>query len=260
MMKKVFLFAIIFGMLNAVHAASLAATPVEIRVAAAADLKFVLGDVIKEYNMEHPEQTVSAIFGSSGSFTTQIQQGAPFDLFLSADTQNPETLAKEGKAEGAVFPYSVGHIVLWVPNESKLDLSKGLNVLTDSSIKKIAIANSAHAPYGRAAEQALKKSGIYEKISAKIVMGENIAQTAQFIETKAADIGIIAISLAVSPTLKAEGRFVEVDANLYEKMIQSGIVVKTTKNLKQAIQFKDFVLSAKAQKILNDYGLKTIKK
>jgi molybdate transport system substrate-binding protein len=256
-LKKLFL-ALCFFPLFVISLESQAET-VPLRIATASDLKFAMEEVVKAYASAHADQDVTPIYGASGNLTTQIQQGAPFDIFLSADTGFPEFLMKNGKADGSPFAYSVGHIVLWVPNESKLDLSKGPSLLLSKEIKKVAIANPLHAPYGRAAEEALTKVGLYEKINTKIVMGANIAQTAQFVETKAADIGIIAVSLALSPTLKKDGRYIEIDQSLYSKMIQSGVLVKSSSHLKEAREFRDFILSDKGQKILHEFGMGSTK-
>ncbi|MGZ5545272.1 MAG: molybdate ABC transporter substrate-binding protein, partial [Limisphaerales bacterium] len=140
----------------------------EISVAAAADLNFALRDIAAKYQQQ-TGTTLKISFGSSGNFFTQIQNGAPFDLFFSADIEFPRQLQAAGLAEpGSVYSYALGKIVLWVPTESKLDLARGMNVLLDPSIKKIAIANPKHAPYGRAAEAALRKSDIYDRVQTKL--------------------------------------------------------------------------------------------
>jgi molybdate transport system substrate-binding protein len=255
---KKFILALGFSLLF-IFSQKSQAEKIPLRIAAAADLKFAMEEVVKAYASTHADQEVTPVYGASGNFTTQIQQGAPFDIFLSADTGFPEVLTKNGKVDGSSFAYSVGHIVFWVPNESKLDLSKGPSLLLAKEVKKVAIANPLHAPYGRAAEEALTKLGLYEKIKTKIVMGENIAQTAQFIEAKAADIGIIAVSLALSPTLKKEGRYIEIDPSLYSKIIQSGVLIKSSSHLKEAKEFRDFILSDKGQKILHEFGMSSAK-
>jgi molybdate transport system substrate-binding protein len=226
-----------------------------IRIAAAADLKFALEEAAHAYQTTHPGVIINAAYGASGSLVTQIVQGAPFDLFLAADTVYPTALAKAGKVDGDIFPYSVGHIVVWVPNNSKLDLRKGLELLLAPEVKKVAIANPAHAPYGRAAEEALKKLGLYDKLSSKIVMGENVAQTAQFAESKAADVGIVALSLALSPALKTQGRYAAIDSATYSPMVQSGAVLKGSKHLQEAREFRDYLLGKSGQAILASFGL-----
>jgi len=230
-----------------------------LRIAAAADLKFALEQIVKDYSMANPHDKIDVSYGSSGKFVTQIKEGAPFDLFLSADTENAQLLVADEKNVGPLFSYAQGHLVVWTKNESKLVLDKDLKVLLSPDIKKIAVANSKLAPYGRIAEAAMKKAGIFEQVSKKLVVGENISQTAQFAESGAADVSLIAMSLAQSETLKKEGRFVEVNPALYPALIQSGIVLKS-KNHDTAENFKKYFLSAKSQKVMKDFGLQPVVK
>src|SRR6266403_5773126 len=152
-----------------------------LRIAAAADLQFVLPDLASQYEKQTGAK-VAITYGSSGNFFAQIQNGAPFDLFFSADIDYPKRLEAAGLAEpGTLYPYATGKIVLWAPNESKLDLSRGLQVLLNPGIRKIAIANPEHAPYGRAAVAALRRERIYDQVATKFVLGENISQTASFV-------------------------------------------------------------------------------
>lgn len=226
----------------------------ELSVAAAADLNFAMKEIAQHY--QHDTGNILKIsFGSSGNFFVQLQNGAPFDVFFSADVGYPQKLEQAGLAEpGTLYRYAVGKIVLWVPNGSKLDLGKGINVLLDPSIKKIAIANPAHAPYGRAAEEALQRSGIYDRIKDKIVLGENISQTAQFVQTGNADIGIVAESLVLSPTMKSEGRFEAVSPSLYTPIEQGAIVLKRSTHKPEARKFLEYVRQSAIQKIMKQYG------
>ena len=180
-----------------------------VRVAAAADLKFALDEINTAFRAKHPDITVQVSYGSSGNFFAQLSNRAPFDMFFSADVDYPRQLIAQGlAAKETEFLYAVGRLVVWVPRTSALDLTRlGIHALADPSIRKIAIANPKHAPYGRAAEAAMKTLGVYEAVRERLVYGENIAQTAQFVQTGAADIGIIALALAVAPALKDEGRF-----------------------------------------------------
>lgn len=226
----------------------------ELAVAAAADLNFAMKEIAQHYQHD-TGNTLRLSFGSSGNFFIQIQNGAPFDLFFSADVGYPQKLEQSGLAEpGTLYRYAVGQIVLWVPSNSKLDLARSLNVLLDPSIKKIAIANPAHAPYGRAAEEALRKAGVYDRIKNKLVLGENISQTTQFVETGNADIGVVAESLAVSPTMKLEGRYAEVPVNLYTPIEQAAIVLKTSHKQALAKGFLEYLRRPAAQQILARYG------
>ena len=168
----------------------------KITVAAAADLKFAMDEIIAGFNKNHFGDEVQVVYGSSGKFHTQIQQGAPYDLFFSADIGFPRELAKQGQAASEVKPYAVGRIVIW---SAEMDAAKmTLANLTDPKIKKIAIANPKHAPYGKRAEEALRSAGLWEKVRSKLVFGENISQTAQYIQSGNAQVGIIALSLVVN--------------------------------------------------------------
>src|SRR5713101_854768 len=162
----------------------------EITVAAAADLQFVMQDVAARFQKE-TGKTVKLTYGSSGNFFQQLQNGAPFDMFFSANLDYPRKLEAAGLTEpGTFYQYAVGKIVIWVPNDSKLDVSSGLQSLLSASIKKIAIANPQHAPYGQAAVAAMKKENIFDKVADKLVLGENISQTTSFVVSGSADVGI----------------------------------------------------------------------
>jgi molybdate transport system substrate-binding protein len=226
----------------------------EVTVAAAADLQFAFQDVAARFQKD-TGKSVKLIFGSSGNFFTQIQNGAPFDVFFSADIDYPRKLETAGLAEpGTLYPYDTGKIVLWVPNESKLDLGKGLRVLLDPSIKKIAIANPEHAPYGRAAVAALKHENVYDKISGKFVLGENISQTASFVTSGSADIGIVALSLALAPTMKQKGRYIEVSADTYPPLEQAAVILKSSQQKALARQFIDYLKTSPMLELLRSYG------
>jgi molybdate transport system substrate-binding protein len=226
----------------------------ELNVAAASDLNFAFQEIAKKYQQD-TGNTLKLSFGSSGNFFAQIQNGAPFDLYFSADIDFPRRLETAGQAEpGTLWKYAVGKIVLWVPNVSKLDLSRGMNVLRDTSINKIAIANPKHAPYGRAAEAAMKKAGVYEAASSKLVLGENISQAAQFIDSGNAEIGIIALSLALAPSMQSRGRYVEVPANLYPPIEQGAIIIKSSAKKETARQFLDYLKRPEIQSIFRKFG------
>ncbi len=226
----------------------------EITVAAAADLQFAFADVTARFQKD-TGKSVKLIFGSSGNFFTQIQNGAPFDLFFSADIDYPKKLEAAGLAEpGTLYEYATGKIVLWAPNQSKIDLSRGLKVLLDPSVKKIAIANPQHAPYGRAAVAALQHEGIYEKVAEKFVLGENISQTASFVASGSADIGIVALSLAVAPAMKEKGRYVEIPAHEYPAIQQAALILKSSKQKETARQFLDYLKTPAMIDLLKTYG------
>jgi len=226
----------------------------EVRVAAAADLKFAMGELAAEFKNATGTE-VSATFGSSGNFFSQLQNGAPFDVFFSADIDYPRRLESAGLTEpGTVYSYAMGRIVIWMPRDSQIDLRNlGWKALQDSSVQKVAIANPEHAPYGKAAVAALTKAGLYEETKPKLVLGENISQAAQFVQSGNAQAGIVALSLAISPAMK-DGKSWEIPADMYPPIEQAAVVLKSAKNKEQAKAFVEFVKSDAAKKILQKYG------
>ena len=235
---------------------TIGAPPAELAIAAAADLKFVLDTLSREFQCKHPQIRPAITYGSSGNFHTQIQNGAPFDLYLSADAEYPRKLAGDGLAlEDDTFLYAIGRIVVWVPETSPIDVEKlGIESLFAPSVRKIAIANPRHAPYGKAAVAALKTLGVYEKAEPTLVLGENIAQTTQFVQSGAADIGVIALSLALAPEMKAHGRYWEIPLDAYPKMEQGGMILKRSVKAREACDFRDFLLSDHGRGVLKQYG------
>jgi molybdate transport system substrate-binding protein len=229
-----------------------------LRIAAASDLKFALDEVVSAFVDRHPEISVATTYGASGNFYAQILNRAPFDLYLSADVKYPLQLVEKGMADrDSVFVYSRGQLVIWVPTDSPLDIKKGLPVLRDERIKKIATANPKHAPYGQAAQVALEAEGIYEDVASKLVLGENVSQAAQFIESGAADVGIIALSLAESPVMKSKGRYQRVHQESYPPLEQGAAILTDCKNREAAEEFCDFLQSSEGQRVLHRYGFET---
>jgi molybdate transport system substrate-binding protein len=226
----------------------------EITVAAAADLQFAMQDVAARFQKE-TGKTVKAIYGSSGNFFQQIQNGAPFDMFFSANLDFPKKLGAAGLIEpGSYYQYARGKIVIWVPKESKVDVTSGMKALLDPSIKKIAVANPQHAPYGQAAVAAMQKGGIYEKVKDKFVLGENISQTASFVVSGAADVGIIALSLALAPNMKDKGRSADVPPEDYPPIEQACVILASSKNKDMARQFLSFIKTAAIGDVFRSYG------
>jgi molybdate transport system substrate-binding protein len=226
----------------------------EITVAAAADLQFAMQDVVARFQKE-TGKTVKLIYGSSGNFFQQIQNGAPFDMFFSANLDYPKKLEGAGLTEpGSFYQYAKGKIVIWVRNESKLDLSSGMQVLLDPSVKKIAVANPQHAPYGQAALAAMQKENIYDKVKDKFVLGENISQAASFVVSGSADAGIVALSLALSPNMKDKGRYAEIPEAEYPPIEQACVIVNSSKNKDTARQFLAFIKTAAIADVLRRYG------
>jgi molybdate transport system substrate-binding protein len=225
-----------------------------IRVAAAADLKFALDEVIKEFQRQYLQITVKVSYGSSGSFFAQLSQSAPFDIFFSADRAYPQRLIEQGLAlKETEFLYAVGQIVLWVLRPSAIE-TLGVEALLSPTVKKISIANPRHAPYGFAAEAALRFFDIYETIQPKLVYGENVMHAAQFVQSGAAQIGIIALSLALAPTLHEQGRFWEFPLESYPRLEQGGVILSWARDRESTQLLRDFVLSAQGRAILKDYG------
>jgi molybdate transport system substrate-binding protein len=223
-----------------------------LRVAAAADLKFCMDEIVNEFRKLDADADIEVIYGSSGNFKTQIQQGAPFDLYFSADIAFPRELVKEGLAASDVQPYALGRIVLWSPT---LDASRmNLGDLGDPAIRKIAIANPRHAPYGMRAEEALRAAGIWRQVEHRLVYGENIAQTAQFVESGNAQIGIIALSLALSPELAARGGYALIPDDLHEPLEQGFIITARASGNALAKAFATHMGSRTTRAIMIRYG------
>lgn len=228
----------------------------ELHVAAASDLTAALPSIVEQFENEtHCKVIVS--FGSSGNFYQQLQNGAPFDVFLSADIQYPEKLQAQGLTlTGTHTEYASGKIVLWT-RKSKLDITPGLKSLTADSISKVAIANPRHAPYGNAAEAALKHEGIFEELRPKLVLGENVSQAALFAQSGNADAGIIPLALALNPTMKNAGKFVEIPASDYPPIRQAAVVMKRSKTPELAARFVKFLSSERARQVLQQFGFDT---
>jgi molybdate transport system substrate-binding protein len=226
----------------------------EITVAAAADLQFAMQDIAGRFQKE-TGRTVKLTYGSSGNFFQQVQNGAPFDVFFSANLDYAKRLEAAGLIEpGSLYQYARGKIVIWVRNESKLDLSSGMQVLLDPSIKKIAIANPEHAPYGQAAVAAMQNQKIYEKVKDKFVLGENISQAASFVVSGSADVGIVALSLALSPNMKDKGHYAEVPGDEYPPIEQACVILGASKSKETARQFLSFVKTSAIADVLRNYG------
>jgi molybdate transport system substrate-binding protein len=229
-------------------------TAQQISVAAAADLQFAMQDIAARFQKE-TGGSVKVTYGSSGNFFQQFQNGAPFDMFFSANLDYPKKLEAAGLTEpGTYYQYARGKIVIWVPNDSKLDLSSGIQALLSPSIQKIAIANPQHAPYGQAAVAAMQKGNVYDKVKDKLVLGENISQTASFVVSGSADVGMVALSLALSPNMKDKGRYAEVPADEYPPIEQACVILSSSKNKEAASQFLSFIKTAAIGEVLRGYG------
>jgi len=246
---RVYLFFLLFPILI-----SCKNNPAEknILIAAAANVQYPIDKIIKTFE-EKSGIKVECVIASSGKLTSQIIEGAPFDIFISADTKYPEALHEKGLVMGDVKVYATGLLVIW-SHETNLGLSDNLNFITESHIRKIAIPNPDYAPYGVAAMEAIENSGIYEKIKPKLVYGQNISQTSQYIFTKAVDIGFTAKSVVLSEPMKEYSNWIEVDPVLYSPIHQGAVLIKKNGSTQEAKEFYDFLFSEACQKIFLEYG------
>jgi len=244
----------VVGALVFVWLAATGAAAQPLTVAAASDLQYALPVLAARFE-KNTGQKVSLTFGSSGNFFTQIQNGAPFDVFLSADIEYPRTLEEAGYAvRGSLREYATGRLVLWTRSDSGIDVRPGLRALLDSRVRRIAIANPDHAPYGRAAVSALRHEQLYDQVRGKLVLGENISQTAQFAQTGNSDAGLLALSLAVSPALKSAGTYVEIPESSHPPLAQGAVVVARSRQQALARQFIDMLATPEATRILESFG------
>lgn len=224
----------------------------ELRVAAASSAQEALQDISRRFERETGHH-VSLVFGASGKFAAQLAQGAPFDVFFSADNEYPYKLYQQGLTE-APRRYARGRLVLWVPEGSSLSLSTGMAALGDPRVHTIAIANPKVAPYGRAAIEALRHRKLYETLSAKLVLGENVSQAAQFVQAGGADLGMVPLSLALSK-LKGHGQYWLVPAAWHAPIDSEAAVVKASPERAVARQFLAFCTSAPLAGVWRHYGL-----
>jgi molybdate transport system substrate-binding protein len=223
-------------------------------IAAAANLKTAM-DVLKPvFEAKHPGSTLQVSLGASGSLTAQIQQGAPFDVFLAADAEFPERLRAAGLVTGECFPYATGHLVLWLRKDIGVDPAKdGLKVLLNPAVKRIALGNPAITPFGRSAEATLKAAGLYDAVEAKLVFGESITQAAQYLQTGAAEAGFISSPQVLAPALTG-GVVWTVPQNLYPVQKQCGAILKRSPQPALAAAFRAYLLSPEAQATLAKLG------
>jgi molybdate transport system substrate-binding protein len=227
----------------------------EINVAGAADLSSALQEVASNFE-KRTGVAVKLSFGASGALTQQIQNGAPFDVFFSADMDYPRQLIAGGQAEGAtLYRYAIGRLVLWVPKDSPLDPEhKGMDLLLDPSVKKISIGNPQHAPYGRAAVAALKHYDLYEKVRDRLVLGENISQAAQFVESGNAQVGFVALAHAIAPSMQGKGKYWIVPAEAYPPLDQGVVLISHSSHMQDAAAFLEYAKTAEATAVLRRYG------
>lgn len=226
----------------------------DLAVAAASDLQAVFPHLAERYQRESGRR-LRLTFGSSGQFFAQIQNGAPFDLFFSADIDYPRQLAAAGLADAdSLHTYAVGRLVVWARRDRGLDLRGGLSTLTAASVRRIAIANPQHAPYGRAAVSALQHAGLYDQLRPKLVLGENVSQAAQFVESGNADAGIVALSVALGPALRASGVYAEIPPQSYPPIEQAAVVVAASRAKVAARELLAFIRRQPIVDLLAEFG------
>jgi molybdate transport system substrate-binding protein len=226
----------------------------DLTIAAASDLRSVLPAIAERFQKE-TGQRVGLTFGSSGNFFSQIQNGAPFDLFFSADVDYVARLETAGFAEsGSLFKYAIGRIVLWSRKDSGIDVRGGLSVLVDPRVRRVAIANPEHAPYGRAAVASLQHEKVHEGVKSKVVLGESVSQAAQFVQSGNAEAGIIALSLALAPALRASGTFYEIPASFHPPLEQAVVITRASRRKEIARQFLAFFRRPDIGRLLQEFG------
>lgn len=224
----------------------------KLTIAAAADLKFALAEVVDSFRAKRPDDRIDVIYGSSGKFFTQIRNGAPFDMYFSADIAFPRELEKHGLAAGATRPYASGRIVLW---SLKPELAKTpLKDLPKAAIRKFAIANPQHAPYGLRGKEALRHQGVWAAMQPKLVLGENIAHTAQFVDTGAAEAGIVALALVLSPTMAGKGAWTLIPDAWHAPLEQGYVITRRAAGNRLATDFAQYMASEPARAIMRRYG------
>ncbi|WP_114747827.1 molybdate ABC transporter substrate-binding protein [Pleomorphovibrio marinus] len=242
--------SIVFFMVGGFSNTLIAQRKSPITVAAAADLRFAMDSIVQIY----PEkQNVQVIYGSSGKFFEQITKGAPFDIYFSADMDYPKKMEEMGKTASKIYPYGIGRLVLWTkhPNDHPMQLEK----LSSNEFKKIAIANPRHAPYGVRAEESLRQHGVYDALKSKLVFGENISQAAQFVSSGAADIGIIALSLALSPNMqRINPTYTLISEESHRPLLQGAVITQRAGANMEAKAFFEFIQNEKVRAILDYFG------
>lgn len=230
----------------------------ELVLAAASDLSAAAKEIVADFQ-KRTGHAVKLSLGSSGNFHAQILNGAPFDVFLSADLRYIREIEKAGLAEpGSSFVYATGRIVLWTPRSSPIDVQAlGMKALIHPQARRIAIANPKHAPYGRAAVAAMESAGIYAAVKSRLVLGENISQTAQFAQSGAADIGVVALSLALAEPMKSQGRYWEVPFESYPRIEQGAVLLKQAARAGHSAAAREFLEALRGPQgraVLQRYG------
>jgi molybdate transport system substrate-binding protein len=215
---------------------------------------YVLEELHAAFQSQQRDVKLTVATGASGNLVAQIQHGAPFDVFLSADMDHPKSLIARNAAESkSLMTFAIGRLVLWTVKPA-IGLESFVATMKDKAVRRIALANTETAPYGVAAKQALERAGVAHEIRAKLVFGENITQTAQFVETGNADVGLVALSLVLSPALKTRGKWIPVPEDLYTPILQGAVLTRRGSTNPAAGRYMEFLQSAEAQEILKRFG------
>ena len=242
-MKKILILLAIFANVS-IYAQT-------VRIAAAANLKYIFDEVKSKYIAKNPASKIEVVLGSSGALYQQITNGNTFDLFFAADKVFPDKLKQQNAIDGDVTIYALGKLVLW---SNSIDVSKGINVILDKSVNKIAIAKPETAPYGERSVECLKYYQLYDKVKEKLVIADNIAQAAQFASTGNTEVGFIALALALAPDMKDKGKYFVLDTKSYKPVEQACVLLKESAKNAEAKKFMQFVLSKECKYIFEKYG------
>ncbi len=228
------------------------------RVAVASSLRPGFQACVAQFQTEHPGVRIEAIYGSSGSFFAQISNGAPFDVFLSADREYTEKLVQARLARAdSMFLYARGRLVLWISHDNAIEVERlGVASVTEPLVRKIALANPAHAPYGRAAIALLTRAGLYERVREKLVLGENVEQAAHFVKSGSADVAFLPLSLALTLS-RGGGRYWLVPESLHGSIDQGGVILSRTERLSEAEALCEFLVSDTGRAILKRHGFES---
>ena len=225
-------------------------TPSEITVAVAANMQFAMKEIAYVFEKESGVKC-NTVISSSGKLTAQIKEGAPYDILVAANMKYPKEIYKSGLACSEPKIYAYGKLVLWTMNKQ---IKPSLELLINPAIKHIALANPDTAPYGYTAIETIKTKKLYNKVKDKLVFGESISQTNQFISLGSAEIGFTAMSVVLSPIMKGKGNWVEIDKKHYTPIKQGVVMIKHHQKNPSALKFYNFLFSDKTQKILKKYG------
>lgn len=229
-------------------------TETHLAIAASANLVYVLDDLNAAFQSDQPGVILTTAMGASGNLVAQIRHGAPFDVFLSADLEHPKSLVARGDADAkSLMTFAIGRLVLWTTKPA-IELESFAPAVKNPAVRRIALANTETAPYGVAAKQALERSGVANDVRGKLVFGENITQTAQFVETGNADVGLVALSLVLSPPLKNRGRWIPVPGELYTPIEQGAVLTRRGASNSAAVSYLEFLGSDEAREIMKRFG------